>query len=710
MKLLENLNPVQKDAVTSTEGPLLILAGAGSGKTRVLTHRIAYLIQSQGVNPYNILAITFTNKAAGEMKERIESLVGRISENMWICTFHSACGRILRREIEKLGYKSNFTIYDQDDQTRLIRNCLRDLNYDTKKYSPVAIRSIISNAKNELIDADTYALKAVSYIEQIASEVYKLYQEKLYQNNAVDFDDMIMLTVNIFNIFPDVLEKYQNRFKYILVDEYQDTNYAQYVLVNLLSAKYRNLCVVGDDDQSIYRFRGADIRNILEFESDYPEAVIIKLEQNYRSTNTILEAANYVVKNNVGRKPKTLWTANAKGESVTVYQAENEHDEALFVQSEIKRLKDTEGRKYNDFAVFYRTNAQSRVFEEIFIRRDLPYKIVGGVRFYERQEIKDILAYLRVVSNPLDSVSLKRIINKPRREIGDTTIAQIDKFALLNRIAFFEALKRSDEIFQLSDRAKKNIKNFVNMIDNYIAVKNSCSIEELTNKILEETKYLAQYEKEQTIEALGRIENLKEFIAVVKEFQLVFPEKTLDEFLEGISLIADIDNYSEASDAVTLMTFHNAKGLEFPVVFMVGMEDGVFPHIRSLGNPIELEEERRLCYVGITRARERLYLTHSWSRDLYGNTNYNPVSRFLKEIPEELVNPVDLAGIADDKDDSKEENASFEFSLGDEVVHKKWGKGKIVEVKSENEVTVLFVSEGKKKLLLNYAPLQKVEG
>ncbi len=709
MRFLLDLNPVQRDAVTYTEGPLLVLAGAGSGKTRVLTYRIAYLVRELGVSPYQILAITFTNKAADEMKQRIYSLVGGITAGMWVMTFHSACAQILRKEIHHLsapqgrpGYKRNFAIYDGDDSLRLIKLCLKDLNIDSKKYPPQAIRAGIEAAKNELIDADSFASRASTFIERVITDIYRLYQERLYQSNALDFGDLIMVCVDIFRLFPEVLKKYQERFQYILVDEYQDTNHAQYLWVNLLASNYRNLCVVGDDDQSIYMFRGADIRNILEFESSYPEARVIKLEQNYRSTQIILEAANYVVSHNMGRKPKTLWTSNARGEAITTYQAENEHDESSFVASEIKRVKELEDRSYNDFAIFYRTNAQSRVVEEVFVRLGIPYVIIGGLRFYERQEIKDILAYLRVISNPEDAVSLKRIINKPRREIGEVTVGQIDSFAQKEKITFFEALNRVEEIELLQPRAKKAVSAFLEIIKLFKDSLEDVSLVALTGKILEDTGYLAQLEAEHSIEAMGRMENLQEFVGVVKEFEESFSEKGLDDFLEGISLITDIDTYKEGEDAVTLMTLHNAKGLEFPVVFIVGMEDGVFPHNRSLGNPEQLEEERRLCYVGVTRAKERLYLTHAWSRDLYGATNYNMASRFLREIPDELTQAVEQYEPV-----TKSETPTFE--VGDEVWHGKWGPGKVVEVKGSDEVTVIFATEGKKKLLLGYAPLEKIE-
>lgn len=712
-----DLNPVQKDAVTHTEGPLLILAGAGSGKTRVLTYRIAYLVKELGVSPHNILAITFTNKAADEMRERVRALVGPVagvptsrgSAGMWIMTFHAACAQILRREIQHLsappgkpGYKRNFIIYDDGDSLRLIKMCLKDLNIDSKRYPPQAIQAGIEAAKNELIDADSFATRTSTYLERVTSDVYRLYQERLYQNNALDFGDLIVVCVDIFRLFPDVLKKYQERFQNILIDEYQDTNHAQYVWVNLLAKEHQNLCVVGDDDQSIYGFRGADIRNILEFESDYPDARVVKLEQNYRSTQIILDAANYVVSHNMGRKPKTLWTSNATGEAITTYQAENEHDEAAFVASDIARLKELEGRSHKDFALFYRTNAQSRVFEEIFVRMGMPYRVVGGLRFYERLEIKDILAYLRAISNPEDTVSLKRIINRPKREIGEVTISLLDRFSQKEGISFYEALKGVEEIELMQQRAKSAVLAFLEMMEGFRAIAGDTSLANLTTRILEDTGYFAELKAENNVEAMGRIENLQEFVSVVKEFEDAFPERGLDDFLEEVSLVTDIDTYKEGEEAVTLMTVHNAKGLEFPVVFMVGMEDGVFPHIRSLGSPEALEEERRLCYVGITRARERLYLTHAWSRNLYGSTNYNIASRFLREIPQDLIQQAEHYEPA-----ARTDTPTFE--IGDEVWHRKWGPGKVVEVKGSQEVTVIFAAEGEKKLLLDYAPLEKVK-
>jgi DNA helicase-2/ATP-dependent DNA helicase PcrA len=700
--MLTKLNPTQHNAVTHTEGPLLVIAGAGSGKTRVLTYRIAHLIREHNVDPANILAITFTNKAAKEMKERIAALVGRVSGAMWISTFHSCCVRILRQNGDRLGYNKNFAIYDDNDTTRLITYCMRDLNIDTKRYPANKISYAISNAKNELIDAETFGARALTHVERIVADVYKLYQDRLYQSNAMDFDDLIMVTVNLLKLFPSVLEAYQDRFKYILIDEYQDTNFAQYELVRTLAGKHRNLCVVGDEDQSIYKFRGADIRNILEFEADYPDCSVIKLEQNYRSTKNILNAANQVMQNNRTRKPKALWTENEHGDPIVRYQGENEHEEATFVVNEIEQLV-KRGAYYKDCAVFYRTNAQSRVVEEMFLRYGVPYRIVGGLKFYDRAEIKDVLAYLRVLSNPHDAVSFKRIINVPRRGLGDTSIAKIDAFALQNNISFYDAVTRMDEIHSLSSAAVKNLKKFMAMMDELQSLKEKETVDCLTRAMLEMTGYLAGYEAEGTTDASNRAENVKEFLGVAKEFVDTRDEPTLDEFLEEISLVSDIDNYDNDQDSVTLMTVHNAKGLEFNNVFIVGLEEGVFPHARSLTDPSEVEEERRLFYVGVTRAMQKLHLCNAWSRNLWGGTNYNSPSRFLSEIPSELLEnaeQIDAQG--------KLPSQIGEFSAGDQVYHEKFGNGRVISVKSADQLSVYFAGEGEKTLLLKFAPLQKI--
>lgn len=701
MKFLKDLNPAQKEAVCHDNGPLLILAGAGSGKTRVLTYRVAYLIKKKKVSPQSILAITFTNKAADEMKERLRQLLTlRVSKQIWSSTFHSTCARILRKEVSRLGFKRNFTVYDEADQKKLITSCLKDLDIDPKRYNPTAISNAISVAKDELIDAESFASKAQGYMDQTVGEVYKLYQQRLFESNALDFDDLIMTTVHLFQLYPSVLAGYQERFQYILIDEYQDTNHAQYQLVNLLASKHQNLCVVGDDDQSIYQWRGADLRNILEFEKDFPQSKVVKLEQNYRSTQTILEAASHLVSYNKGRKPKELWTKNDKGKAIVCYRGGDEHDEAAFVASEIERLKEAEKRDFKDFAVFYRVNAQSRVFEEIFMRYGVPYKIVGGVKFYERAEVKDILAYLKAISNLSDAVSLKRIINKPRRGIGKTTTLRVEKFALREGMTFFEALKEADDNPHLSSRAKKDIRGFVELLKDLkkFAPRGSRI---LVEEVLKETSYLAELETERTAEAMAKIENVKELVSVAQEFETRTASPSLDRFLEEISLITDIDTYDEGENATVLMTLHNAKGLEFPVVFIVGLEEGVFPHIRSMTDLAELEEERRLCYVGITRAEERLYLACAYQRNLYGAPVYNVGSRFLKEMPENLVQPVEeLEEVA--------EEIRLNFAVGDEVSHKMFGRGKVVAVKGRGEVTVLFDTEGEKTLLLTYAPLEKI--
>lgn len=701
--ILTELNPVQKEAVESINGPLLVLAGAGSGKTRVLTHRIAYLVKHCGIDPYHVLAITFTNKAAGEMRARIQNLIGPMVDKMWAATFHSACAQILRRDAHHLGYKNNFAIYDEDDSRRLIQACMRDMNLDTKKFLPRGIKKRISACKNELIDIDAFASQAVNINDEIVGDVFRVYQQKLLDNNAMDFDDLLVNTVHLLALFKDVRERYQDRFQFIFIDEYQDTNHAQYELVKLLSEKYRNICVVGDDDQSIYKFRGADIRNILEFESDYPETKVIKLEQNYRSTKTILDIANNVIKHNFSRKPKALWTENNLGERAGLYQADNEHDEAYFLCKEIGKLKDSGEYNYRDITIFYRTNAQSRVFEDVLMREGLPYKIVGGIRFYERAEIKDILAYLRIMANQLDSISIKRVINKPRRGIGDTSIGKVERFAALNRMSFWDALANCGEIKDLSTSTGKKIADFVKMIEGLKLIAQDIPIDELVKALLDRSGYMTELRNENTIESLGRIENLQEFITAVQEFLSRYPDSGLPEFLEVVSLISDIDNYDESDDAITLMTLHNAKGLEFPVVFMVGMEDGVFPHYRSLGDDGQLEEERRLCYVGMTRARRLLYLTYAVCRDLYGVTNYNAVSKFINEIPREYFDEIypDAAAVY------HPEEQYLEFLVGDEVAHAKFGVGRIAAIPAPGEVIVAFKRGGEKKLLLAYARLSK---
>ena len=704
MDILKDLNPVQKDAVTSLEGPLLILAGAGSGKTRVLTNRVTYLIKEKNISPAEILAITFTNKAAEEMRARIYSLIGKRAKNIWILTFHSTCARILRKEITRLNYKKNFVIYDSDDSKKLILNVLRELNFDTKKFMPATIRQSISLAKNELVDFEEYEKNADNYYEKVVANVYRIYQQKLLENNAVDFDDLLVLTVRIFQLFPEVLESYQERFRYILIDEYQDTNHVQYMLVSLLAKKYKNICVVGDDDQSVYGWRGADVRNILQFENDFPETKVIKLEQNYRSTKVILEAANYVISNNRGRKIKTLWTKNARGEAVTIFKAEDEHGESYFIASEIERLTNLEKRKHHDFAVFYRTHAQSRIIEESFLRFGIPYKIVGGLKFYERQEIKDILAYLNILINPTDSVSIKRIINVPRRKIGKTSLGYIDLYAHENGVSFYRALQEAEKNPFLSKRALKEILSFLDLIEELRLQYKGEDLALFVQNVIEKSGYLKALKETRTLQAETRIENLQEFVSVVNEFSQQQPDTGLEEFLERISLITDIDTYNEWEEAVTLMTLHNAKGLEFPVVFITGLEEGIFPHVRSMQNENELEEERRLCYVGITRAKERIYLTSAISRNLWGGRSYYPSSRFLREIPEELIQKTDI------EEEIIPEAQVIEkiFSIGDRVKHKIFGEGKVLSVKESNQVVVFFDGLGEKTLLVDYAPMEKI--
>ena len=721
--LLEDLNPSQRHAVAATDGPVLVVAGAGSGKTRVLTYRIGHLIRDLGVSPYSILAITFTNKAAGEMKERVANLVGRVADGMWVSTFHSACVRILRREAPRLGYRSSFSIYDDADSVRLVTMCIRDLDLDPKRFPPKVIRAAISNAKNELIDYETYGENGEGFYHEKVSDIYRLYQQRLVEASAVDFDDILVLTVDIFRAFPEVLTQYQQRFQYILVDEYQDTNHAQYMLVKLLAAAHRNIFVVGDADQSVYAFRGADMRNILDFEKDYDDATIVLLEQNYRSTQTILDAANAVIRHNESRKPKRLWTDEGAGELIAAYEARDEQDEAAFVADRIRELE-SDGKALADIAVFYRTNAQSRVIEEVFVRYGVPYQVVGGLKYYDRREVKDAIAYLRGVVNPDDQVALKRIINVPKRAIGDTSVAHVDRFAESEGIGFFDALRRVEENERLTARAQRSIEEFVALMD-HLGERAADGPAAAIEAVLDETGYLDMIRSDRSIEAMGREENLKELASAVAEFEEVGPAsmgpsewaeldamEKIGLFLEAISLVADIDSY-EDRDQVTLMTLHNAKGLEFPVVFITGMEDGVFPHLRSLGNKAELEEERRLCYVGITRAEQRLHLTRAWSRNLWGQSQYNGPSRFLGEIPEHLVTSVKRSRHADQQpvSVSRASVGGEEITVGDRVRHTHWGDGVVVEVVGRGdaaEATVAFEGMGEKRLLLAWAPLEKV--
>ena len=634
--ILKGLNDKQYEAVVNTEGPCLVIAGAGSGKTKVLTHKIAYLIGEKGAKPWDILAITFTNKAANEMKERIANLVGDDAKDIWMGTFHSICVRILRRFIDRIGFDSSFIIFDTSDQRTLVKNCMKDLAIDDKLFNDRSVLSEISNAKNEMLEPEQYTARANSDFrkEKIAT-VYELYQKRLKENNAIDFDDIINYTIKILMENPDVLEYYANKFKYVLVDEYQDTNKAQFTLVTLLASKNGNITVVGDNDQGIYSFRGADISNILNFERDFPGTKIIKLEQNYRCTENILKAANSVIKNNEVKYKKELWTQNEEGNLPKVYQADNEYDEATYIVTEIEHLKREEYYKYSDFAILYRMNTQSRAIEDILRRENVPYKIVGGLKFYERKEIKDIIAYLRLIQNSADNLSLKRIINEPKRGIGKTSLDKVEAIAEQNGTSMYEVIKHADQ-YGLN-RVFLNSREFVNVIEELKDKKDELVISELIKTTLKKTGYTKALEEENTIEAENRIENLEEFLTVAIEFEEEYAENSLSQFLEGIILSSDIDNVEEDEDSVTLMTLHSAKGLEFPVVFLVGMEEGIFPGYKSISEPKELEEERRLCYVGITRAKEHLYLTCSKQRTIFGSTSYNPVSRFLKEIPEDLL-------------------------------------------------------------------------
>jgi DNA helicase-2/ATP-dependent DNA helicase PcrA len=712
--LLAPLNPIQKEAVLQTEGPVLIVAGAGSGKTRALTHRIAFLIRERGVSPYALLAITFTNKAAQEMADRVEGLLGtRVAKGMWILTFHAACARILRREHTHLGVPSHFSIYDEGDTERVISMVLKAMSVDPKRYPPRAVAAAIGKAKDNLVSPEEFEQEASTYYERTVAEVYAEYQRRLRAAGALDFDDIIMETVRLFREHPEVLEHYQERFRYVLIDEYQDTNRAQYHLVNLLASKYRNLCVVGDADQGVYSWRGATIKNLLDFERDYPEASVFVMDQNYRSTQSILQVANALIEHNLQRKPKSLWTEAQEGELVVRYRAENEHDEAWFVASEIQRLVDEEGYRYGDVAVFYRTNAQSRVLEDVFMRAGLTYRIVGGVRFYQRKEIKDALAYLRAVVNPDDTVSIRRIINTPKRGIGDATVAALEEFSRDEGIAFLEAGRRAEEVPVLGQRAKGAVATFVNLVDRLAAVAaDGAGPTRMVQEAFTESGYVAELEAERTIESMGRVENLKELVGVAQEFERQNPEGRLTDFLEQVALVTEQDEYDEGEAAVTLMTLHNAKGLEFDVVFMVGMEDGVFPHYRSMGDAGELEEERRLAYVGITRARRRLYLTHAWSRSLFGGSNYNPPSRFLNEIPSHLVESPEGETVAASaaRQDSGFGHDPLAVSAGDTVFHDRWGEGVVISISGQGqraEATIAFEDVGEKRLLLAYAPLAK---
>ncbi len=757
--LLTDLNPVQKEAVLATEGPVLIVAGAGSGKTRVITYRVAHLLR-QGVRPRQILAITFTNKAAAEMRERIRHLVGSsIAEDMWIMTFHSSCARILRFDAEAMeapwGFGRNFTIYDEQDAERVISNVLKELNLDLKRWPARQMKHAISQAKNVLVDAAELHRVAESYPERMVAQVYDLYERRLREANALDFDDLLMRCVRLFETKPDILAKWQERFRYIVIDEYQDTNHAQYRFASLLAAKYRNLCVVGDEDQSVYAFRGATIRNILEFERDYPDATVFKLEQNYRSTQSILDAANALIRNNTQRKDKKLFTDRGTGAKVVRYQADDEHDEAHFVAGEINRLT-TRGEDLGgvsggaaaewseagerlapltgtDIAIFYRTNAQSRVLEEIFLRYGIPYRVVGGLRFYERKEVRDALAYLRAAHNPADRVSVVRAAGSPKRGVGEVTIEKIEAFARASDVPIADAFERADEIQGLTGRARSGVHELSRILK-LIRERDAAEapLSDVIRTATEDSGLIAMFEAEDTVESESRIENLQELTTVAEEFESARKDEgapsRLADFLERTSLISEVDLLAVTDEVVTMMTLHNAKGLEYPVVFLTGMEEGVFPHIKSINNPDQLEEERRLAYVGITRAQSLLYLTHAWSRSLWGGTNYNPTSRFIGEIPTELIDVLREAEAPRarkwvDYDQSRgrprpgpsaasggAERTIVRVAPGDRVHHEAFGAGRVVEVKgtgADTEVTVHFDDEGTKRLVLAYANLTK---
>jgi DNA helicase-2/ATP-dependent DNA helicase PcrA len=748
--LLDGLNPVQREAVVHDEGPLLVIAGAGSGKTRVLTSRIAHLI-STGVSPFEILAITFTNKAAQEMKHRVGALVGPVAEKMWVSTFHSACVRILRRDASRLGYPSSFTIYDQADAQRLTGYVVRDLNLDPKRFPTRSVHGAISAAKNDDLGPEEYAARVQQIFEKKIADVYREYQARLLKAGAMDFDDLLRNTVELLRTEPEVLEHYRRRFRHVLVDEYQDTNKVQNELVLLLAGEHHNVCIVGDSDQSIYKFRGADIRNILDFEEAFPDATVIVLEQNYRSTQTILDAANSVIANNLSRKPKELWTSEGDGQAIIRYHADDEADEAQWVVHEIAKLHDSGDHTWGDVAVFYRTNAQSRVVEEHLLRSGIPYKVVGGTRFYDRREIKDALAYLKAVANPADEVAVKRVLNAPKRGVGDSTVEKVDNWAAVHAVTFMEALRRSDEA-GVSGRAVKGIAEFLSIIDAATEVL-SQGPGPVLESVLARSGYVDELQAEHSIEAESRLENLAELVGSAREVTSV------DVFLEQVGLVADADQIPDDDSFVVLMTLHSAKGLEFPAVFLVGLEDGIFPHLRSLTEPAELEEERRLAYVGITRARERLYLSHAWSRTIYGTTQYNPPSRFLDEIPQRLVTAIDgnrrssrsgawsdqagttstasswgdrpnrRSGISPEQRRANRERMVDQaiasgaaatntgagppagtFKVGDDVLHGKWGEGVVLDLRGsgdKTEITVQFPDLGPKVLLLAWAPLKK---
>ncbi len=735
----DDLNEQQKAAVFHTEGPLLILAGAGSGKTRVLTHRAAYLIEEMGVDPWHIMAITFTNKAAGEMRERINAIVGAGAESIWVSTFHSACVRILRRYIDRLGYDNNFTIYDADDQKTVMRDVCKRLQIDTKRYKEKTLLNVISSAKDELISPEEFAIKAsADFRLQQESQAYTEYQKTLKKNNALDFDDLIFKCVELLRSNTAVLEYYQERFQYLMVDEYQDTNTAQFHLIALLAGKYRNLCVVGDDDQSIYKFRGANIENILSFEKSFPDAKVIRLEQNYRSTQNILDAANAVIRNNQGRKDKSLWTDKGAGEQITFRQLDSAYEEAETIAYSIQSFVRRGIYNYGDCAVLYRTNAQSRMLEERFVSENIPYRIFGGVNFYARREIKDLLAYLKTIDNAMDDVAVRRIINVPRRGIGATTISHVQDYADANDLGFYEALKKSGEISAVSKGAASKISLFVKLIEDMRAKQAGLTVEDLLKAVIDESGYMEELQSEDEEEALARIENIDELITKAATYQESAGEASLSGFLEEVALVADIDSLEEGNDYVALMTLHSAKGLEFPNVYLSGMEDGLFPGYMTItdDDPSELEEERRLCYVGITRAKDHLTITSARMRMTRGETQYNKVSRFVEEIPDELLSGTiyngpgengrpsvrragaeayvkmkPYAGTASKQFGDAEKLSALSYKEGDRVKHSKFGEGTVTSIVSggrDFEVTVDFDQAGTKKMFASFAKLQKL--
>ncbi|KGM95961.1 ATP-dependent DNA helicase PcrA [Clostridium novyi A str. 4552] len=760
MELKELLNKEQYEAATAIEGPVLVLAGAGSGKTRVLTYRIAHMIEDLGIPQYNILAITFTNKAAGEMKDRIKKLVSDNIDSMWVSTFHSCCVRILRREIDKLGYNKNFAIYDSSDQKNLVKQCMKELNISDKDINEKEIISKIGKQKDNLITAEEYKKRnEKDFRKNRIAEVYLLYQKKLKNSNALDFDDLIFKTVELFKKHPEVLEFYQNKFKYIMVDEYQDTNKTQYQLVKMLASAHRNIFVVGDDDQCIYQWRGADIKNILDFEKDYPEAKVVKLEQNYRSKANILNAANTVIKNNSQRKDKVLRTQNENGDRIKIYRAYSDMDEGIFIANEIKRIIKKENRSYRDFAILYRTNAQSRVFEDIFMKRDIPYRIIGGLKFYDRKEIKDITAYLKFINNLQDDISLRRIINVPKRAIGAATVTKIQDFANYMDECMYSVLLDVENIPGLSKRSISSINKFTSLINGFNRTKDKVSVSNLIQEILESTGYMKELKDSNEIEDISRIENIKELVSAAVEFENTSEDKSLSAFLEKITLVSDVDNYDEDTDTTVMMTLHSAKGLEFPVVFMVGMENGIFPGAQSLENFSEMEESRRLCYVGITRAKERLYMTSASTRKVFGRTVAYSESDFINEISLNLkemvregrtesavtsssrrlnsvangatLNPHSLSSFGVKKaekainsilsksystSDSNEKGSKKDLNLdeitvGRKVSHDKFGIGTIVSASKTNndvKVTIAFDNMGIKQLMFSMAPIKLI--